>query len=218
MKTIRPITFPAFALAFLAAGQMALAQVSEEILKSISTPNKVETSIGTPNFLDGTPSAATASTELLLNGFHPADADNALLLLRDSSAARFRLTDTSPAQFGDVEDRQAASTAPPTIRLSQAPSSAPLSSSAPPSEMSEEDQIAEALANRLSYLWLMFMQNDTIWHDGDTLIKIGPLPVKIGLEAYYYVERDDDFGPKFQLRFLFVPVLPAPAWSRRPLF
>ncbi len=51
----------------------------------------------------------------------------------------------------------------------------------------------------------------------DTLIKIGPLPVKIGLEAYYYVERDDNFGPKFQLRFLFVPVLPAPAWSRRPL-
>ena len=52
----------------------------------------------------------------------------------------------------------------------------------------------------------------------DTLIKIGRLPVKIGLEAYYYVERDDDFGPKFQLRFLFVPILPAPEWSRRPLF
>lgn len=53
---------------------------------------------------------------------------------------------------------------------------------------------------------------------GDTLVKIGKLPVKIGLEAYYYVERDDDFGPQFQIRFLFVPVMPSPEWSRRPLF
>jgi hypothetical protein len=349
-------------------------------------------------------------------GLHPADADNALLPLRDVSAARFRLIDTS---FGDVEDPLAASTALPTFRLAQAPSTAPHSSSASPSEMSEEDQIAEAMANPLSYLWLMFTQNDTIWYDGDiadklgedakvqntfmlnpvlslqltqkwkmilrpvipinsfetvgnvdittttpggvtgvdfdrkiglgdialwtafsnhytppfvwgfgptvilntathdqlgtgkfsagpmvlavsitkkwivgavaqhwwsfagedtikvdtsvgevrvdrpdvnltdiqpiiryrvsnktnigmapnwrynwetdqlslpigigfdTLIKIGKLPVKIGIEAYYYVERDDDFGPKYQLRFLFVPVLPSPAWSRSPLF
>jgi len=52
----------------------------------------------------------------------------------------------------------------------------------------------------------------------DTLIKLGPLPVKIGLEAYYYVEQDDKFGPEWQLRFLFVPVLPSPEWSRKPLF
>ena len=68
---------------------------------------------------------------VLLMGFHPADADNALLPLRDASAARFRLIDPSPAAFGDVADRQAVSTAPPTLRLAQAPSSAP------PSEMSE---------------------------------------------------------------------------------
>jgi hypothetical protein len=53
---------------------------------------------------------------------------------------------------------------------------------------------------------------------GDTLIKIGPLPVKIGLELYYYVERDDDFGPKWQIRFLFVPVIPSPDWARSPIF
>ena len=53
---------------------------------------------------------------------------------------------------------------------------------------------------------------------GDTLIKIGPLPVKIGVEAYYFVQQDDDFGPEWQIRFLFVPVLPAPSWSREPLF
>ena len=52
----------------------------------------------------------------------------------------------------------------------------------------------------------------------DTLIKIGKLPAKIGLEAYYFVVQDEKFGPEWQLRFLFVPVLPAPEWSRNPLF
>jgi hypothetical protein len=52
----------------------------------------------------------------------------------------------------------------------------------------------------------------------DTLMKIGKLPVKIGAEVYYHVVRDDDFGPEWQLRFYFIPVLPAPDWSRNPLF
>jgi hypothetical protein len=52
----------------------------------------------------------------------------------------------------------------------------------------------------------------------DTLVKLGPLPVKIGFEAYYYVEKPDDFGPEWQIRFLFVPVIPSPKWSQKPLF
>jgi len=52
----------------------------------------------------------------------------------------------------------------------------------------------------------------------DTLVKLGPLPVKVGAEVYYYVQQDDDFGPKWQLRILFVPVLPSPEWSRKPIF
>ena len=39
----------------------ATAEVSKEVLDSISTPDKVETSIGTLKFLDGAPSAATAA-------------------------------------------------------------------------------------------------------------------------------------------------------------
>jgi len=38
----------------------AFAQVSKEVLDSISTPNEVETSIGTLKFLDGTPLPETA--------------------------------------------------------------------------------------------------------------------------------------------------------------
>jgi len=52
----------------------------------------------------------------------------------------------------------------------------------------------------------------------DTMTKIGKLPAKIGLEAYYYVKQDDVFGPEWQLRFLFVPVIPASASSRVPWF
>ncbi len=35
------------------------------------------------------------------------------------------------------------------------------------------DAIAEALANPLSYLWMAFMQNDTIWYDGDIADALG---------------------------------------------
>ncbi len=53
---------------------------------------------------------------------------------------------------------------------------------------------------------------------GDTLVKLGPLPVKIGFEAYYNVVRPDDFGPEYQFRLLFVPVIGAPGWSQKPWF
>ena len=49
------------------------------------------------------------------------------------------------------------------------------------------------------------------------LIKLGPLPVNIGFELYCYVEKADDFGPEWMFRFLFVPVLPAPEWRRKPV-
>ena len=52
----------------------------------------------------------------------------------------------------------------------------------------------------------------------DTLIKLGPLPVKVGLEAYHYIEQPDPLGPEWQVRLLFVPVVPSPGWSKTPLF
>ena len=51
------------AVAFVAAQFICLpagAQVSKEVLESISTPNQVETSIGTLEFLDGAPYPETA--------------------------------------------------------------------------------------------------------------------------------------------------------------
>lgn len=52
----------------------------------------------------------------------------------------------------------------------------------------------------------------------DTLIKIGPAPVKIGAEIHYYAVQDDDFGPEWRLRLFFCPVLPSPKWSQSPVF
>ena len=60
MKISR-LTSMILVLAGMLIGQSALAEVSEAELKSISTPNKVETSIGTLDFLDGAPSASTAA-------------------------------------------------------------------------------------------------------------------------------------------------------------
>ena len=74
------------------------------------------------------------------------------------------------------------------------------------------------LAPNWRYNWETDELSLPIGIGADTLVKIGPLPVKIGLEGYYYVQRDDNFGPAWQLRFLFVPVIPAPEWSRKPLF
>lgn len=52
----------------------------------------------------------------------------------------------------------------------------------------------------------------------DTLIKVGPLPLKIGMEAYYFAESSSSFGPEWQFRLFFVPVFPSPKWAQSPLF
>ena len=52
----------------------------------------------------------------------------------------------------------------------------------------------------------------------DTMVKMGPLPVKVGMEVYYYVKQPDKFGPDWQIRLFFVPVLPSPKWSQRAIF
>ena len=58
-------TFPraaTIALAYLLVGSgSAMAEVSPETLKSLSAPDKIETSIGTLEFKDGVPSDATAA-------------------------------------------------------------------------------------------------------------------------------------------------------------
>jgi hypothetical protein len=51
----------------------------------------------------------------------------------------------------------------------------------------------------------------------NTTIKIGPAPVKVGMEIYYYVEKPDEFGPEWQLRMTFTPVVPKPGWAKKAL-
>ncbi len=52
----------------------------------------------------------------------------------------------------------------------------------------------------------------------DTMIKLGPLPTKVGIELYKYIEQPDEFGPEWQLRLIFSPVVPAPKWTQKALF
>ncbi len=69
-----------------------------------------------------------------------------------------------------------------------------------------------AFAPNLRYSWETDQASIPLGFGGDTLIKLGKLPVKVGFEAYYDVESDDDPRQDWQLRFLFFPVLP-PRWS-----
>ncbi|MBW2688506.1 MAG: hypothetical protein JRC99_01085 [Deltaproteobacteria bacterium] len=48
--------------------------------------------------------------------------------------------------------------------------------------------------------------------------KFGPLPVRLGVEVYYHVVKPDAFGPTWQLRLTFIPVVPKPAATKRPMF
>lgn len=70
----------------------------------------------------------------------------------------------------------------------------------------------------IRYNWETDQLNFPIGFGIDTVVKIGRMPMKIGIEPQYYVAKDEDFGPEWLLRFYFMPVLPSPEWSRNPLF
>ena len=44
----------------------------------------------------------------------------------------------------------------------------------------------------------------------DTMMMLGPLPVKWGVEMQYYVNQPDAFGPEWNFRLFFVPIVPNP--------
>lgn len=44
----------------------------------------------------------------------------------------------------------------------------------------------------------------------DTMMMLGRLPVKWGVEAQYYVNQPDAFGPEWNFRLFFVPIVPNP--------
>ena len=60
MTRSKTAVFALTAFLILSGSQLAYSQISDETLNSISTPNKVETSIGTLEFLDGAPLPDTA--------------------------------------------------------------------------------------------------------------------------------------------------------------
>jgi len=53
---------------------------------------------------------------------------------------------------------------------------------------------------------------------GTTLIKLGPLPVRVGAEFQWYPVTPEIAGPKYGFTLNFTPIVPAPAWSKEPLF
>jgi hypothetical protein len=52
----------------------------------------------------------------------------------------------------------------------------------------------------------------------DTTTKWGETIFRYGFDVEYYVHQDDDFGPEWNIRFFFIPVVKAAAWATKPLF
>ena len=52
----------------------------------------------------------------------------------------------------------------------------------------------------------------------DTMINLGPVPTQVGIEFHYNLVRNDLLNPQWQVRVVFTPVVPAPAWAGRALF
>ncbi len=77
---------------------------------------------------------------------------------------RFNLTLNSHSNFLLYENRLFAD-----VTGASTHNSSDTSSSEKNDEMDEDAQIAEAMLNPLSYLWLAFIQNDTTWYDGDLM-------------------------------------------------
>ncbi|WNC71794.1 hypothetical protein RGQ13_16985 [Thalassotalea psychrophila] len=42
----------------------------------------------------------------------------------------------------------------------------------------------------------------------DKTTTIGKMPIRLGIETYYYVKKNDMFGPDYGLRFFAIPVMP----------
>ena len=39
-----------------------------------------------------------------------------------------------------------------------------------------------------------------------------------GVDGLSYIKQPDEFGPKWTLRFIFVPGIPPPEWFKKPIF
>jgi hypothetical protein len=52
----------------------------------------------------------------------------------------------------------------------------------------------------------------------DTTTQWGKTIFRYGFDIEYYVQQDDRFGPEWNIRFFFIPVIKAAAWATRPMF
>ncbi len=70
----------------------------------------------------------------------------------------------------------------------------------------------------IQYDWAEHEWTVPVGFGGSKTFMFGKLPIRIGAEAQYYVHQPDDFGPEWNFRFFFIPVIPAPEWAGKPLF
>lgn len=80
------------------------------------------------------------------------------------------------------------------------------------------DTVNIGMAPNIQYDWTNDDWSIPVGGGFDITTKIGNLPIRFGMEAYYYVDEFDGFDNQWGLRFFIVPVVPAPKWASQPLF
>ncbi len=69
------------------------------------------------------------------------------------------------------------------------------------------------------YDWTKKQYDLPIGLGANTMINIGKLPVKVGGEVYkHFSNGPDQVHSDWHVRLFFVPILPSPKWSRKPIF
>ncbi len=75
------------------------------------------------------------------------------------------------------------------------------------------------MAPNMQYNWVTNDYLLPVGGGGDTIVKLGRLPVKVGAEIYYYAKHGPDaIHNDWQFRVFIIPILPSPAWSHKPIF
>lgn len=52
----------------------------------------------------------------------------------------------------------------------------------------------------------------------DSTTLVGRMPFRWGFDLEYYLVQSDEFGPQWNMRLFFIPVISAPGWATKPLF
>ncbi len=80
------------------------------------------------------------------------------------------------------------------------------------------DTLNIGFAQNIQYDWNADQWSIPVGGGFDITVRFGDVPVRIGMEGYYYVDQFAGVEDQWGIRLFFAPVVPAPAWASTSLF